>query len=60
MEFLYLIGKGRIHSIELWSAIKEKITTELQRLLLPTYNLYTSYEDVVKQCIYLDKGLQTI
>ena len=59
-EFLHLAGKGRVHHTELRSAIKEKITTELQRLLLPTYNLHTSYEDVAKQCMYLDKGLRTI
>ena len=59
-EFLYLASKGQIHSTELRSAIKEKITTELQRLLLPTYNLHASYEDVAKQCMYLDKGLRTI
>ena len=59
-QFLQLAGKGGISKADYRPDLYEKITTELQRMLLPVYSAKTTYQEVAKECISLDQGLKRI
>ena len=59
-RFLHLAGVADIPRSEMKRDLPEKITTELQRALLPTLHSFRDYQSIAEQCTRLDQGLRRI
>ena len=59
-RFLYLAGQGKIPRDDLCPDLFDKLTLELQRMVLPSYPMLTTVKALVDQCLFLDQGLRRI
>jgi hypothetical protein len=59
-RFFHLAGIANIPRSEMKRDLPEKITTELQRALLPMLHSFRNYQSIAEQCTRLDQGLRRI
>ena len=59
-QFLHLAGTANIPRSEMKRDLPQKITTDLQRALLPSLHSFRDYQSIAEQCTRLDQGLRRI
>jgi hypothetical protein len=59
-RFLHLAGVARIPSEDWRPELYDKLTLDLQKAVLPTFNTLLTYKALADQCLLLDQGLKRI
>src|SRR5579871_3610610 len=56
-RFLHLVGQGKIPKEDLQLDLFDKLTIELQRIVLLVYSMLTTTKTLANECLSLNQGL---
>jgi hypothetical protein len=59
-KFLHVAGQARIPLEDYQPDLFEKLTLELQRAVLPSFQTFTNHRELANHCLQMDQGLRRI